>query len=149
LLSSLLYLLPSLAPCGQQQKQLALYKTSKMQQVHTSVQFRPEQHQLYLANASYRENKAADITKGFRAVMKIDHNKALFDTTLCTTFSELAITNPKAPYVIGTQVHLDSSSDAALVDTIATHYPWIGNLVRFNLRSLSWTGQRTQYFKVP
>jgi hypothetical protein len=70
--------------------QPALYKTSKMQQVHTSVQFRPEQHQLYLANASHRENnKAADITKGLlRAAMKIDHNKTLFDTTLYVTYSD-------------------------------------------------------------
>jgi hypothetical protein len=64
--------------------------------------------------------KVADITKGLRAAMKIDHNKPIFDTTLCATYSELAITNSKAPYVVGTQVHLDSSSGVVLVDTIAT-----------------------------
>lgn len=75
-----------------------------------------------LAKASYKENnKAADITTGLLSQpMKIDHNKTLFDTTLCATYSELIITNPKAPYVIGTQVHLDSSGGVALVDTIFT-----------------------------
>jgi hypothetical protein len=75
-----------------------------------------------LAKASYKENnKDANITTGLLSKpMKIDHNKTLFDTTLCATYSELIITNPKAPYVIGTQVHLDDSGGVALVDTIWT-----------------------------
>lgn len=32
--------------------------------------------------------------------MTIDHNKTLFDTTLCITYLELIITDSKAPYVI-------------------------------------------------
>jgi hypothetical protein len=75
-----------------------------------------------LAKATYQENNnAVDITKGLLSqAMKIDHNKTLFDTTLCATYHELIITNPKAPYVIGTQVHLDSNNSIALVDTIAS-----------------------------
>jgi len=75
-----------------------------------------------ISKATYKENnKAADITKGLLSqAMKIDHNKTLFDTTLCATYSELIITDPKAPYVIGTQVHLDSTGAVALVDTIVT-----------------------------
>jgi hypothetical protein len=75
-----------------------------------------------LAKATYQENnKAVDITKGLLSqAMKIDHNKTLFDTTLCATYHEVIITNPKAPYVIGTQVHLDSNNNVALVDTIAS-----------------------------
>jgi len=75
-----------------------------------------------LSKASYKENnKAADITKGLLSqTMKIDHNKTLFDTTLCATYSELIITDTKAPYVIGTQVHLDDTGAVALVDTIVT-----------------------------
>lgn len=34
--------------------------------------------------------------------MTIDHNKTLYDTTLCATYYELIITNLKALYVIGT-----------------------------------------------
>jgi len=75
-----------------------------------------------LAKALYKENnKDANITTGLLSTpMKIDHNKTLFDTTLCATYSELIITDPKAPYVIGTQVHLDNNSTVALVDTIWT-----------------------------
>jgi len=75
-----------------------------------------------IAKASYKENnKDANITTGLLSTpMKIDHNKTLFDTTLCASYSELIITDPKAPYVIGTQLHLDNNGSVALVDTIWT-----------------------------
>jgi hypothetical protein len=75
-----------------------------------------------LANATYQENnKAVDIKKGLLSqAMKIDHNKTTFDTTACATYAELIITNPKAPYVIGTQVRLDANNNIDVVDTIAT-----------------------------
>jgi len=73
-----------------------------------------------LANATYQENnKAVDIKKGLLSqAMTIDHNKTTFDTTACATYSELVITNPKAPYVIGTQVRLDANNNINLVDSI-------------------------------
>jgi hypothetical protein len=52
--------------------------------------------------------------------MKIDHSKTLLDTTPCAAYFELIITNPKAPYAIATQVHLDSSGGVDLADTIFT-----------------------------
>ena len=75
-----------------------------------------------IAKASYKENnKAANITAGLLSTpMKIDHNKTLFDTTLCGTYTELIIADPKAPYVIGTQIHLGGDGTIALVDTIWT-----------------------------
>jgi hypothetical protein len=75
-----------------------------------------------LANVLYKENnKSANISKSLLSqAMKIDHKKTLYDTTLCATYSELIITNQKAPYVIGTQIHLDGTGGVALVDTIFT-----------------------------
>jgi hypothetical protein len=52
--------------------------------------------------------------------MAIDHKKTLFDTTLCATYYELVFTNPKAPYVIGTQVLVDTTCGVALVNAIAS-----------------------------
>ncbi|KAH8783811.1 hypothetical protein F5882DRAFT_131219 [Hyaloscypha sp. PMI_1271] len=36
--------------------------------------------------------------------MKIDHNISIHDTTNCATFTDLTVTNPTKPYVIGTRM---------------------------------------------
>jgi hypothetical protein len=74
------------------------------------------------ANATCQEkNKAVDVKNGLLSqAMKIDHNKTIFYTTACATYSELIITNLKAPYVIGTQVRLDANNNVNLIDTIVT-----------------------------
>ncbi|KAH8793490.1 hypothetical protein BGZ57DRAFT_848850 [Hyaloscypha finlandica] len=36
--------------------------------------------------------------------MKIDHNISIRDTTNCTTFTDLTVTNPIKSYVIGTRM---------------------------------------------
>ncbi|RDL38143.1 uncharacterized protein BP5553_05576 [Venustampulla echinocandica] len=56
--------------------------------------------------------------------MKIDHNRTILDTTACATYTELIITDSTKPYVIGTQIHHNSTADGilkvVLVDTIAS-----------------------------
>ncbi|KXX75406.1 hypothetical protein MMYC01_209500 [Madurella mycetomatis] len=51
--------------------------------------------------------------------MKIDHNRSIHDTTLCATFTELIVTDPANPYVIGTRM-VFTDNKASLIETIAT-----------------------------
>ncbi|ORY59176.1 uncharacterized protein BCR38DRAFT_460511 [Pseudomassariella vexata] len=55
---------------------------------------------------NYTENfKSADVTRGILATpLKIDHNHSLHDTTACSTYMELIVTNSEHPYVLGTQM---------------------------------------------
>jgi hypothetical protein len=73
------------------------------------------------ANLNYTESdKTVDIAAGVLAQpMKIDHNRSIHDTTVCATFTELIVTDPAKPYVIGTRM-VFTDSKASLIETIAT-----------------------------
>ncbi|ORY14250.1 hypothetical protein BCR34DRAFT_560524 [Clohesyomyces aquaticus] len=73
------------------------------------------------SNLAYFENdKTADITKGIlSSALKIDHKRSQHDTTNCSTYTELIITDTKHPYVIGTQMHL-TDNQVSKVETIIT-----------------------------
>ncbi|TAQ86506.1 hypothetical protein B7494_g5169 [Chlorociboria aeruginascens] len=77
-------------------------------------------------NASYRQNNAAStFTAGvLGTALKIDHNKTDIDTTSCATYTEVIVTNPSKPYVIGTQIHhnvgLNGTLTPALVDSVVS-----------------------------
>jgi hypothetical protein len=75
-----------------------------------------------LSKAAYQDNtRAVGIIKELLSqAMTIDHDKTLFDTTLCTTYLELIIPNSKASYVIGTQVLLNTRGGVALVNTVSS-----------------------------
>ncbi len=45
--------------------------------------------------------------------LRIDYNASLLDTTQCATFTELIVTDPKNPRVIGTQMRFASAAAAA------------------------------------
>ncbi|GAB1312426.1 hypothetical protein MFIFM68171_02636 [Madurella fahalii] len=72
-------------------------------------------------NLNYTESdQTVDITTGVLAQpMKIDHNRSIHDTTLCATFTELIVTDPAKPYVIGTRM-VFTDNKASLIETIAT-----------------------------
>lgn len=83
----------------------------------------------------YRQNnKAADVTTGLLSKpLKLDHNRTTLDTTQCASYTELVST--AGPYVIGTQLHHASATDASspivLVDTIvATTGDWAFNAAK-------------------
>lgn len=42
--------------------------------------------------------------------MKIDHSRSFYDAVKCRTFTELIITDPAAPYVIGMRVVLNDTN---------------------------------------
>jgi hypothetical protein len=63
---------------------------------------------LDLNATTYTENgSATNISTGILSqALKIDHSRSIYDTTTCSTFTELIIADPKHPYAIGTQTHL-------------------------------------------
>ncbi|KAH8204466.1 hypothetical protein TruAng_001382 [Truncatella angustata] len=58
------------------------------------------------SNVSYTENEQPlAIGSGILTqALKIDHSRSIHDTELCATFTELIVTDPKHPYVIGTRI---------------------------------------------
>jgi hypothetical protein len=52
--------------------------------------------------------------------IKIDHHISIHDTTNCATFTELIVTNPIKPYVIGTKM-LFTGNQITAIESIATH----------------------------
>lgn len=77
---------------------------------------------LFSTNASYIESeKPASIRTGVLSQpMKIDHNRSIHDTTNCATFTELIVTDPAKPYVIGTRM-LFTGNQITTIESIATH----------------------------
>ncbi|KAL2149193.1 hypothetical protein VTH82DRAFT_8541 [Thermothelomyces myriococcoides] len=66
-------------------------------------------------------NKKKDVAEGvLKEALTIDHRRTNFDLVECATYSELIITDPANPYVIGTQIHHDADGRIKLIDTIAT-----------------------------
>lgn len=82
--------------------------------------------------AIYTQNrKKTDIkTSILSKPLKIDHARSQHDTTQCAAFSEFIITNPSAPYVIATQLRVDSnSSKVSQIDSIVTTTgDWLFNI---------------------
>jgi hypothetical protein len=52
--------------------------------------------------------------------LSISHRKTNADTTTCRTYSELIVTDPKNPYVIGTQIQFNANMKVTSIDTIAS-----------------------------
>lgn len=95
-------------------------------------------------NLNYTESdKTVDITAGVLAQpTKIDHILSIHDTTLCATFTELIVTDPAKPYVIGTRM-VFTDGKARLIETIATQPgDWLfnatGYLHWYILRPFPW-----------
>jgi hypothetical protein len=80
----------------------------------------------------YTENfKTTQIKTGILSKpLKIDHNRTIFDTTACATYTELIITDTSHPYVIGTQIWYagNSTNSVSKWETIVTDQgDWLFN----------------------
>ncbi|KAK3372124.1 hypothetical protein B0H63DRAFT_503464 [Podospora didyma] len=73
------------------------------------------------SSLNYTESdKTIDINTGVLShPMKIDHTRSFHDTAACATFTELIVTDPAKPYVIGTRM-VFTDGKASLIETIAT-----------------------------
>ncbi|KAI4599979.1 hypothetical protein KJ359_001080 [Pestalotiopsis sp. 9143b] len=75
------------------------------------------------AATNYTENfKSADLAKGILSeALAVAHNHTLYDTTVCSAYVELIITDAKHPSVTGTQMYFaDGGSGIAKVETLVT-----------------------------
>lgn len=66
-------------------------------------------------------NKDTDAKDGVLGkALTIDHRRTNFDLVECATYTEIIVTDPANPYVIGTQIHHDAGGRVALIDTVAS-----------------------------
>ncbi len=83
------------------------------------------------AGAEYSENfRAADLATGILSrALDVAHNRSTHDTTACATYTELIVTDPAHPYVIGTQIRLaPGGGEVAQIETIVTDQgDWLFN----------------------
>jgi hypothetical protein len=60
-------------------------------------------------NPTYTENYLpVDVSTGILSqALKIDHNMGIYDTSACSAFTEIVVTNPEKPYVIVSRILCD------------------------------------------
>jgi hypothetical protein len=81
-----------------------------------------------LANAvGYYENiVVTDINKGLiKTAMKIDHHRSLIDPSSCQTFTEVIVTNPEKPFVLGTRMRVNGDKIAEVEILWTTTGYWL------------------------
>ncbi|KAF2260633.1 hypothetical protein CC78DRAFT_472456 [Lojkania enalia] len=72
--------------------------------------------------------QAVDIRVGILSkALKIDFNRSIHDPVLCTTFTEMIITDPSHPYVIGTRMELDGSKITKMETLVTDEGDWLFN----------------------
>ncbi|KAM7201607.1 hypothetical protein V8F20_004835 [Naviculisporaceae sp. PSN 640] len=83
------------------------------------------------ANWTYEENnKVIDRTKGtLSKPLKIDSRRSIYDTVACASYTELIVTDPASPHVIGTQLrHTPDGASITLIDSVSsTTGAWLFN----------------------
>ncbi len=78
---------------------------------------------------AYIENMAlADIEQGIiKTPMLIDHHLSLLDEDSCQTFTEVVVTNPENPYVLGTRLRVNHDKIAEVEILWTTTGYWLFN----------------------
>jgi len=85
------------------------------------------------SNATYLENGRTRDLRNSTMVrpLKIDRTHTLYDTTQCATFTELVVTNPSDPWVIGAQIRVYNGK-VTKIDRVATGPgDWVFNATRY------------------
>ncbi|KAI5865247.1 hypothetical protein GGS23DRAFT_618247 [Durotheca rogersii] len=80
-------------------------------------------------NLVYLESfKTADIKTGILShPLKIDFNRSLHDTTACATYTEIIVTDPSHPYVLGTQIRFADGKIANISTLVTDRGDWLFN----------------------
>jgi hypothetical protein len=58
---------------------------------------------------------------------KVDHHRSLFDESTCQTFTEVIVTNPEKPYVLGTRMRVNHDKIAEIEIVWTTTGYWLFN----------------------
>jgi hypothetical protein len=77
----------------------------------------------------YVENmQPTDITQGLISTpLKIDHHRSLLDDATCQTFTEVIVTDPAKPYVLGTRMRVNHDKIAEIEIVWTTTGYWLFN----------------------
>jgi hypothetical protein len=77
----------------------------------------------------YVENfKTTNVNEGLiNKAMKIDHQRSLLDTATCQTFTEVIVTDPAKPYVLGTRLRVNHGLIAEIEMLWTTTGYWLFN----------------------
>jgi hypothetical protein len=81
------------------------------------------------AGVGYVENMTrADINAGLiNTPLKIDHHRSLLDESTCQTFTEVIVTDPAKPYVLGTRLRVNHEKIAEIEILWTTTGYWLFN----------------------
>jgi hypothetical protein len=81
------------------------------------------------AGLGYVENMARiDIAEGLiNTPLKIDHHRSLLDESTCQTFTEVIVTDPANPYVLGTRLRVNHDKIAEIEILWTTTGYWLFN----------------------
>jgi len=81
------------------------------------------------AGLGYSENMApADINEGLiNTPLKIDHHRSLLDESTCQTFTEVIVTDPAKPYILGTRLRVNHDKIAEIEILWTTTGYWLFN----------------------
>ncbi|EAU87865.1 hypothetical protein CC1G_01512 [Coprinopsis cinerea okayama7 len=104
------------------------------------------------SSATYTENfRPSTLASGILSQpLKIDHSRSLHDTTQCATYTEIVVTDPRHPYVIGTQIRLSTTTngDSPVVNQIDTIVTDQGDWL-FNATGTYYYASREDWFTIP
>jgi hypothetical protein len=81
------------------------------------------------AGLGYVENMVpTDINAGLiNTALKIDHHRSLLDESTCQTFTEVIVTDPAKPYVLGTRMRINHDKIAEIEIVWTTTGYWLFN----------------------
>lgn len=84
---------------------------------------------LLAAELDYSENfQAADLAAGILSQpLTLAHNRSTHDTTACAAYTELIVTDPAHPYVIGSQFRLTEGAVTQIETIITDEGDWLFN----------------------
>ena len=80
----------------------------------------------------FEQNQPADLRKGILTqLLKVDYHHTLVDVKQCETFTELAVTNPAHPYVIGTHLKVDDDVITSVSSLVTDADDWLFSASNF------------------
>ncbi|KAH6904098.1 hypothetical protein BKA70DRAFT_1373717 [Coprinopsis sp. MPI-PUGE-AT-0042] len=94
----------------------------------------------------YTENfRTATLATGILShPLNINHTRSLHDTTQCATFTEIVVTDPSHPYVIGTQIRVANGQVNQIDSIITDQGDWL-----FNATGTQYYASREDWFVIP
>jgi hypothetical protein len=121
-----------LVPAGVSAQQISCARGGLQRAVNLYIeaQTKGDTSGLPLANGlGYVENmERADINAGLiKTPLKIDHHRSLLDEATCQTFTEVIVTNPEKPYVLGTRMRVNHDKIVEIEIIWTTTGYWLFN----------------------